>query len=116
MERSPTAEMVFKDVPGWNVKSAGTSINAIIPVSRELIDWADKIIVMENRHMEKLIELSPSSSSKIHVLGIDDIYYRCSPELIGLLITKISAQFPLDTWIKTKFKCHSSRMYQLFKS
>ena len=49
-ERSPTAEMVFKDVPGWETKSAGTSPDAVVPVSRELIDWADRIVVMQSRH------------------------------------------------------------------
>jgi predicted protein tyrosine phosphatase len=107
MERSPTAEMVFRDVPGWNVKSAGTSINAVVPVTRELINWAERIIVMENHHKEKLVKLSPKSSSKIHVLGVQDIYYKCNPELIGLLITKMSAIFQLDVWIKTKFKCRT---------
>ena len=48
-ERSPTAEMVFKDVPGWETKSAGTSLDAVVPVSRELIDWADRIVVMQER-------------------------------------------------------------------
>ena len=104
-ERSPTAEMIFKDVPGWETKSAGTSDEATVPVTRELIDWADRIIAMESHHMERLVEISPKCYTKTLFLGVDDVYYRCSPTLIGLLILKMSALFPLDDWIKNKFNC-----------
>ena len=104
-ERSPTAERVFRDVPGWETRSAGTMGGADVPVSKHLIDWADRIIVMENHHLEKLVEMSPTCFRKTQVLGIQDYYYRCSPELIGLLIIKMSALFPLDEWVKQKFKC-----------
>jgi predicted protein tyrosine phosphatase len=85
-ERSPTAEQVFKDVPNWIVKSAGTEI--------------------DNHHMNKVLEIY-DVSSKIHVLEVEDRYYRCSPELIGLLINKMSRIFPLDDWAKMKFGCRS---------
>ena len=104
-ERSPTAEMVFKDVSGWNVKSAGTEENAVQRVSEELLDWADKIVVMENKHYEKIMKISPEAVSKVLVLGIEDKYYRCSPELIGLLIVQMSKRFSLDQWVKNKFQC-----------
>jgi predicted protein tyrosine phosphatase len=107
MERSPTAEMVFRDVPGWVVRSAGTRSNAVVPVSRELADWADQIFVMENHHLETLLESCPTCLNKTTVLGVEDIYYRCSPRLIGVLIMKMSAHFPLDTWIKKKFICQT---------
>ena len=105
MERSPTAEMVFKDVPGWEVRSAGTSLNVTVPVTRDLIDWADKVVVMQGHHMDRIIELSRMAFNKTLVLGVDDIYYRCSPRLVGLLIMKMSDLFPLDDWVKSKF-CH----------
>ena len=108
MERSPTAEMVFRDVPGWEVKSAGTSIDAVVPLSKELIDWADRIVVMQSRHMKRIVELSRMSFRKTLVLGIEDVYYRCSPSLIGLLIMKMGALFPLDEWIKIKFNCQKT--------
>ena len=105
MERSPTAEMLFKDVPGWTTKSAGTSINAIQKISKNLIEWADNIIVMESHHYEIIIKMVPDAGSKLVVLGIEDQYYRCSPQLVGLLIVELSKRFSLNEWIKTKFKC-----------
>jgi predicted protein tyrosine phosphatase len=105
-ERSPTAEQVFKDVPNWIVKSAGTEIDAMKPLTQLLLEWADVIFVMETRHKDKVLKIS-NVSSKIHVLDIEDRYYRCSPELIGLLILKMSRIFPLEDWIKIKFGCSS---------
>lgn len=106
-ERSPTAEILFKDVPGWTVKSAGTEDNAVQIVTKELIDWADKIVVMENIHYEKIMKIAPDIVSKILVLGIEDKYNRCSPELIGRLIIQMSKRFQLDDWVKSKFQCCS---------
>lgn len=56
-ERSPTAEMVFRDVLGWETLSAGTSSDAVTPLRRELIEWADRVVVMESIHMERVVEL-----------------------------------------------------------
>jgi predicted protein tyrosine phosphatase len=106
-ERSPTAEMVFRDVPGWEVKSAGTNPDATERVTQGLIDWADRIVVMESRHLERLVEVDRQSFRKTLVLGIEDIYYRCSPLLVGLLINRIGALFPLDEWVREKFCCQA---------
>jgi len=46
--RSKTAEEIFKSK--FNVKSAGTSELANTPLSRELLEWADYIFVMEESH------------------------------------------------------------------
>ena len=108
MERSPTAEKLFKDVPGWETRSAGTSVDATVPVTKELIDWADRIVVMQSHHMDRIIELSRMAFRKTLVLGVEDVYYRCSPTLIGLLIMKMGALFPLDEWIQIKFNCRKN--------
>jgi predicted protein tyrosine phosphatase len=46
--RSRTAETIFKDHQGHNVRSAGTEKDARVKVSEKLIHWADLIFVMEN--------------------------------------------------------------------
>ena len=106
MERSPTAENVFSDVKDWSVKSAGTDPYAINTITSELIKWADKIIVMQNKHLEHILKIDPDCYVKTHVLGIENRYHRCSGELIGTLIAKMSQIFYLDEWIKTKFNCN----------
>ena len=97
--------MVFKDYPSWYVKSAGTNPNAVTTISPELIDWANHIIVMENIHVEKINQISPESLGKIKVLNIEDRYHKCSSELIGTLIVRMSQLFPLDNWLQSKFLC-----------
>ncbi len=89
VDRSPTAENTFKDMPDLDVKSAGASSGAMNPVRAELIDWADEIDVMETKHKGALIAKVPSCQSKITVLDIPDIYHRGDPELARLLKKKM---------------------------
>jgi len=85
--RSPTAERMFKGHPVIIARSAGTSLSARHRISHVDIDWADVILVMENKHRERivadyaqLIEHTP-----IHVLDIPDEYKYMDPELIEIL-------------------------------
>ena len=48
--RSPTAERVFRGTPGLEVRSAGLDADAVVPLTRELLEWADLVLVMEKRH------------------------------------------------------------------
>ncbi len=93
--RSPTAEQVFSEIPGLEVLSAGTNHDAVTPLSPELVEWADKIFVMENMHREKLQKRFRSSlkGKKIICLGIPDNFSYMDPELVAILKKKLP-QFP----------------------
>ena len=85
--RSPTAERVFKGHPAIVARSAGTSLSARHHISHADIDWADVILVMEEKHRQRivaeyrrLVEHTP-----IHVLDIPDEYKYMDPELIDIL-------------------------------
>ena len=85
--RSPTAGRIFKGHPVIVARSAGTSLSARHRISHVDIDWADVILVMEDKHRERivadyaqLIEHTP-----IHVLDIPDEYKYMDPELIDML-------------------------------
>ena len=52
--RSPTAEQVFADWPGVETTSAGLGNDVEVPVSPELLAWADMIFVMEKAHRNRL--------------------------------------------------------------
>lgn len=52
--RSPTAEAVFSNIDGFEVRSAGLNNDAVVRVSPELVEWADYIFVMEKLHKNKL--------------------------------------------------------------
>lgn len=90
LERSPTAEQVFRNWVELDVKSAGSDESAINPLSKEVIDWADMIFAMEENHKKRVVEISPGASSKIVVLGIEDVYYRSDPGLIKILKKKVT--------------------------
>ncbi len=93
IHRSRTAENMFKNRKGFEVRSAGTSFGVPNPVSAELVQWADRIFVMEEEHREIIVQHHPSAASKITVLGIEDNYYRDDPQLKAILKEKLEPYF-----------------------
>ncbi len=93
VDRSPTAEALLREREGFEVKSAGTWEGASKVVSKELIDWADMIFVMEEHHREALIKIDQNAEAKIVVLDIDDNYLKGDPELMRILKEKLSGYF-----------------------
>ena len=85
--RSPTAEEVFASWPGIEVASAGVDATAVVPVSPELLEWADTIFVMEKSHRNKLAKRFRQhlKSQRIIVLNIPDDYEFMDPRLIERL-------------------------------
>lgn len=94
--RSPTAEQVFSGYPGIECASAGLSTDAENPLTRELVEWADLIFVMEKAHQTTL-----SSKFKGHLrnksmvcLDIPDEYEFMDPMLVRLLKAKVTRFLP----------------------
>jgi len=90
IDRSPTAEALLIEKEGFEVKSAGTWAGARTVISKELIDWADMIFVMEEHQKEALTRIDENSEAKIIVLGVDDHYLKGDPELIRILKRRLS--------------------------
>ena len=90
--RSPTAAALFKDNDLYAARSAGTSDSARIKITAGSIDWADKIFVMEKRHLAIIKRKYPSEieGKQIVVLGIPDDYQYLDPELIEILRSRLS--------------------------
>ena len=89
--RSPTAESIFSDYSGVKARSAGLGPLAGTPVSRELIEWAHVVLVMEPAHEREierdyadLVEDTPVVS-----LDIPDRFPYMDPELVDLLKRKV---------------------------
>nr|WP_275422899.1 protein tyrosine phosphatase [Paenibacillus mucilaginosus] len=91
--RSLTAEKIFNGVNGHVVRSAGTEEKARIRVTAGLIGWADWILVMERKHIQRLKEKFPMGlqGKKLICLDIPDEYGYMDEELIGLLESSVSA-------------------------
>lgn len=63
---------------------------AAVPITKELIDWADIIFCMEDHHSMKVLKISPDARQKTVVLHIPDNYYRGDPNLVRLIKEKVS--------------------------
>ena len=90
--RSPTAEQVFADWPGIETASAGLGNDADVPVSPELLAWADTIFVMEKAHRNRLSAKFKRdlNGKRVICLGIPDEYEYMDPSLIELLKQKVT--------------------------
>jgi predicted protein tyrosine phosphatase len=95
MMRSKTAEMIYKKDERFDVRSAGTDEAAEATVNREMLTWADHVVVMEPRHLRWLKEHYPdvSSTKKIHCLDIPDMYDFMETALIDLIRVRVENVF-----------------------
>ena len=92
IDRSPTAEDLLKGRKGFEVRSAGTMAGARRRVSRDDLEWADAVFVMEEHHRDSLLAIAPHSAGKIQVLGIPDLYYRGDGRLIRILKERLQVR------------------------
>jgi predicted protein tyrosine phosphatase len=102
IDRSPTAEHLYKYHPELEVKSAGTALYgfAELPVSLELIMWADVILCMTERQKHFIEhEFSDIISDKIiDELDVQDNYRYMNIQLQNILKTRI------DAWLLKKLE------------
>jgi predicted protein tyrosine phosphatase len=92
VDRSPTAEQLYGGDPRYHVVSAGTAPFASIPVTREMLLWADRVFVMnesQDHHRSVLLARFPDVERPIIDLDIEDRWYRGDPELIALLLERL---------------------------
>jgi predicted protein tyrosine phosphatase len=88
MLRSPTIAHVLSAEPyNFNTRSAGTQFYALIPVTEDLLMWADEVVCADTEHAlyirDKMIEYM--LDKPIINLNIPDIYEYRNPELIELI-------------------------------
>ena len=94
--RSPTAAFVLSQKPfDFNTRAVGVDRNyAIIPITEELIVWADEIVCMDNTHLHLLkgaaSEFSEGGANILEakpviVLDIPDNFEYREPMLMNLI-------------------------------
>ncbi len=90
--RSPTAERVFYGLPGIEVRSAGTERDAESVISRDDVEWADIVFVMEARHKKRLQTMFRGvlAQKRIVNLNIPDEYEFMEPGLVALLEQRVT--------------------------
>ncbi len=86
MSRSPTGEEIFKEE--HETKSAGL-LSRGNPVTEELLEWADKIFIVEEWQVQELKNRFPGvNHKKIINLDIPNDYFYMQPELQDLIRRK----------------------------
>ncbi len=88
--RSATAQVMYENDDRFEVKSAGTDKLARIVINRELLEWADAIVVMEKHHRNKIRAKFPDiyATKRIVCLYIPDEYDFMEPALMDVLKSK----------------------------
>lgn len=86
-KRSATAERIFAKEAGLDVRSAGTSEDALVRVNRRMLDWADIVFTMDDEQRRDLFCMFPGhpAIAKLVCLDIQDRYEFLEPELVALL-------------------------------
>ena len=95
--RSPTAEQVFSNHPRFNVASAGTNNDAEVPLTSELVQWADFVVVMEKHHRNKVQKRFKSElkDARVICLDIPDEYEFMDEGLVRLLKARLARHLPV---------------------
>lgn len=90
--RSPTAERIWNH-PGISVRSAGTSPRARRSVNTSDIEWADTILVMEEKHKSRLRAQYANllRYKNVQILDIPDEYQFMDDELVTLLQDSVAS-------------------------
>ena len=94
MLRSPTMAHVLSAEPyNFNTRSAGTSDFALIPVTNDLLMWADEIVCADSEHttvINKMLQKLDIDKSLIN-LRIPDVYEYRNEGLIDLIKLRYNA-------------------------
>jgi predicted protein tyrosine phosphatase len=101
--RSATAAHILCQEPyNFNTRNVGTAPYALIPLTDDVLQWADEIICMEAEHeivvkmkLEELMYTTP-----VITLDIEDNYEYRNPELVKLIQMKynqyVASKLPYD--------------------
>lgn len=94
--RSATAERLFCKRPDLDVRSAGTSRDALVRITARMLEWADVVLTMDAEQEAALREMFPGhpAVSRLICLQIPDDFTFLQPELVALLEARIAPLLP----------------------
>jgi predicted protein tyrosine phosphatase len=95
--RSATAERLFCKRTDLDVRSAGTSAEALARVNVRMLEWADVIFIMDEEQRRALEAMFPAHPAldRVICLDITDDYTFLQPELVRLLQDRVSRHLNL---------------------
>ncbi len=92
--RSLTAELLFRDDPRVEVRSAGVRPDARRRLGERDLAWADVVFVMEREHKRRILERFVGLDlPPIEVLEIPDDFEFMDEALIEMLRATLDAEF-----------------------
>jgi len=92
VDRSRTAEDLYRDDDRYEVRSAGVAAFATVPLTRDLLLWADRVFVMnerEDRHRTLIRVRFPDVDRPLVDLDVKDLWRRGDPDLVSLLVRRL---------------------------
>jgi predicted protein tyrosine phosphatase len=94
--RSPTAERLFCKRPDLDVRSAGTATDALARVNQQMLDWADRIFIMDEQQRRSLERRFHGHPALEHLICLDipDEFTFLQPELVALLHSRVPPHLP----------------------
>lgn len=89
--RSATAERLFAKRRDLDVRSAGTSDDALVRVTARMLEWADLVLTMDESQAAALGAMFPEhpAVARIVCLQIPDDFTFLQPELVALLEARV---------------------------
>ena len=88
VDRSRTAEDLYLGDERYEVRSAGVAPFATVPLTRDLLLWADRVFVMnesEDRHQTLIRIRFPDVNRPVVDLDIEDRWSWGDPELVAMI-------------------------------
>lgn len=88
VDRSRTAEDLYRDDERYEVRSAGVAPFAMVPLTRDMLLWADRVFVMnerEDQHRTLIRIRFPDVDRPLVDLDVEDRWRRGHPELVAIL-------------------------------
>ena len=92
VDRSRTAEALYRADERYEVRSAGVADFATVRLTRDLLLWADRVFVMneaEDRHRTLIRVKFPDVDRPLADLDIEDRWPRGDPELVALILRRL---------------------------
>ena len=92
VDRSRTAEDLYGQDDRYEVRSAGVAPFATVVVTRDLLLWADRVFVMnerEDQHRTLIRIRFPDVDRPLFDLDVQDRWHRGDPELVRLLTRRL---------------------------
>ena len=92
VDRSRTAEDMYRHDARYEVRSAGVAPFATVVVTRDILLWADRVFVMnerEDQHRTLIRIRFPDVDRPLVDLDVEDRWHRGDPELVKLLARRL---------------------------